>query len=70
MCGAGIQGGGAWGASDEAGQAVDRDAVTHQDMNATIAALLGLPLEQEFVAPNGRPFRICDSGVPIAGVLA
>lgn len=69
LCGAGIQGGGVYGQSDELGQAVEQDAVTHQDMNATIATALGLPLEQEFIAPNGRPFRICDDGVPLKKLL-
>ncbi len=69
LCGAGIQGGGVYGQSDKLGHAVDQDAVTHQDMNATIATALGLPLEQEFIAPNGRPFRICDDGVPLKKLL-
>lgn len=69
LCGAGIQGGVVYGQSDSLGHAVDQDAVSHQDMNATIANALGLPLEQEFIAPNGRPFRICDDGVPLTKLL-
>lgn len=70
MCGAGINGGGVYGKSDADGHGVDEDAVYPEDLNATIATALGLPLEQEFYAPNGRPFRICNQGTPITRLLA
>lgn len=70
LCGAGIHGGGAYGKSDEKGHAVEEDAVYPEDLNATIATAMGLPLEQEFYAPNGRPFRICNTGKPIAKLLS
>ncbi|MEM7475124.1 MAG: DUF1501 domain-containing protein [Planctomycetota bacterium] len=69
MCGAGIKGGQAYGKSDAEGHSPDEDAVFPEDFNATIAAAMGLPLEQEFFAPNGRPFRICNSGIPIEKLL-
>ncbi len=69
LCGAGIQGGAVYGKSDELGHSVEDDAVSHQDVNATIATAMGLPLEQDFIAPNGRPFRICDDGVPITKLM-
>ncbi|MCR9295697.1 MAG: DUF1501 domain-containing protein, partial [bacterium] len=61
MCGAGIQPG-VYGSSDSRGYSVESDAVYPEDFNATIAQALGLPLDQEFYAPNGRPFRICNHG--------
>lgn len=70
MCGAGIQGGLAYGSSDEKGHSVEEDPVYPEDFNATIAAAMGLPLDQEFYAPNGRPFRICNNGSPIEKLLA
>ncbi len=70
LCGAGIKGGGAFGKSDELGHAPEDDPIYPEDLNATIAAAMGLPLEQEFVAPNGRPFRICNNGTPITKLLA
>ncbi len=70
MCGAGIQGGSVYGKSDELGHSVTEDPVYPEDLNATIATAMGLPIEQEFVAPNGRPFRICNKGTPIAKLLA
>ncbi|MCA9126305.1 MAG: DUF1501 domain-containing protein [Planctomycetales bacterium] len=70
FCGAGIRGGGVYGKSDARGHSVDEDPVYPADFNATIAAAMGLPLKQEFVAPNGRPFRICNEGSPITSILA
>ncbi len=68
--GAGIQGGAVFGRSDSIGASPDEDGVLPSDFNATIAATLGLPLDQEFVAPNGRPFKICDNGKPIQKILS
>lgn len=69
MCGAGVKAGVVFGKSDELGGSVEEDGLTHQDINATIAAAMGLPLDREFLAPNGRPFRICDDGQPIKALL-
>ena len=70
LAGAGVKPGVIHGASDARGHSPDRDAVTVADFNATIAAACGLPWEREFVAANGRPFRIGNSGRPVAAVLA
>lgn len=69
MCGAGIKGGGVYGKSDAKGHSPDEDSVYPEDFNATIAAAMGLPLDEEFYAPNGRPFRICNKGEPITKLL-
>jgi hypothetical protein len=69
LCGAGIRGGSVYGKSDEMGQSPDEDSVQPPDFNATIASAMGLPLKQEFIAPNGRPFKICDNGQPILKLL-
>ncbi len=70
LCGAGIRGGQVYGKSDAKGASVEEDAVYPEDLNATIAAAMGLPLDEEFYAPNGRPFRICNKGTPIQQLLA
>ncbi len=70
MCGAGIRGGGVYGQSDASGHSVEQDPVYPEDSNATIPAAMGLPLDKEFTAPNGRPFRICNNGTPIKKLLA
>ena len=69
LAGAGIQGGVVHGSSDERGFHPDDDAVTVADFNTTIAVAAGLPHEQEFSAPNGRPFKIGGGGTPIRKVL-
>jgi len=69
LAGAGVKPGVVHGASDAGGRVPDRDAVSVADFNATIAAACGLPWEKEFVAPNGRPFKIGNDGKPIAAVL-
>ena len=69
LAGAGVRPGVVHGASDAGGRLPDRDAVGVADFNATIAAACGLPWEREFIAPNGRPFKIANDGRPIAAVL-
>ena len=70
LAGAGVKGGVVHGASDDRGHAPDSGAVTVADFNATVAAAAGLPHEREFLAPNGRPFRIGGGGTPVREVLA
>jgi uncharacterized protein (DUF1501 family) len=70
LAGAGVKAGIVHGASDAGGRVPDRDAVSVADFNATIAAACGLPWQKEFIAPNGRPFKIGNDGKPIAAVLA
>ena len=70
LAGAGVKGGVVHGASDAQGRSPERDAVSIEDFNTTIAAASGLPYEKEFEAPNGRPFKIGGGGKPIAAVLA
>ncbi len=70
LCGAGIKGGSIYGASDAKGASPDSDGVGVEDFNATVAKAMGLPLDKEFHAPNGRPFRICNEGKPIDKLLA
>jgi len=70
LAGAGVKPGVVHGASDARGHAPDRDPVSVADFNATIASACGLPWEREFVAPNGRPFRIGNDGTPVAAVLS
>lgn len=62
MAGGGIKGGRFYGTSDKDGHSVDQDGVTPADFNATIGHALGLPLEQEFFSPSGRPFKVAHDG--------
>jgi uncharacterized protein (DUF1501 family) len=70
LCGGGIKQGFVYGESDSIGHSVDSDGVRIEDFNATIAQGLGLPLKKEFIAPNGRPFRICNEGQPVEDLFA
>jgi hypothetical protein len=70
LAGAGVQGGMVYGASDERGFRPAADAVSVPDFLSTVAAACGLPHDKEFMAPNGRPFKIGGGGKPIRAVLA
>jgi len=70
LAGAGVKGGAVHGASDERGFKPDQDAVSVPDFLTTVAAACGLPYDKEFMAPNGRPFKIGGGGKPIKAVLA
>ena len=70
LAGAGIKTGQFYGTSDEEGKYPDDDPVAVDDFNATIATAMGLPLNKEILAPNGRPFRVANEGAPVAGLLS
>ena len=69
LAGAGIKGGQVYGASDKRGHAVESDGVAPADLNATIAAALGLPLAEEIHSPTGRPFKVAGDGSPVKKLL-
>lgn len=70
LAGAGIKGGQVYGSSDKRGHAVESDGVSPADLNATIAAALGLPLDEEIHSPTGRPFKVAGDGSPVKKLLA
>ncbi len=70
MWGGGIKGGYIHGATDAEGREVVADKVKIEDMNATIAYALGLPLDQVIYSPSKRPFTIADKGQPLTSVFA
>lgn len=70
LAGGGIRGGQVHGASSSDGSEVAEKAVSVPDFNATIAAALGLPIDQVITAPDGRPFTVADRGVPVKELLA
>jgi len=70
LAGAGIRGGQVYGASDDRGFSVDSDAVSIEDFNSTIATAAGLDIKTEFIAPNGRPFKVGGGGDPVRELLA
>jgi uncharacterized protein (DUF1501 family) len=70
MFGGGVKGGYTYGKTDKEGREVIEDKVKIQDMNASIAYALGLPLDQIIYSPSKRPFTIADKGQPLTGVFA
>ncbi len=70
LAGGGIRGGQFYGTSDAAGHSVESDGVSPADFNATIAAALGLPLDQEIISATGRPFKVAHDGKPVEKLLA
>jgi len=69
LAGGGIRSGQVYGETDDDAFYADRDPVSVEDFNATIGAALGLPIEQEFFSPDGRPFTIAHHGTPIKELL-
>jgi uncharacterized protein (DUF1501 family) len=43
--------------------------ITPQDMAATLFHVLGLPMDQHFTDPSGRPVAMIDGGKPIAELV-
>jgi uncharacterized protein (DUF1501 family) len=70
LAGAGVKGGLVYGASDERGFKPAENPVSVADFLSTVAIACGLPHDKEFMAPNGRPFKIGGGGKPIRDVLA
>ena len=70
MAGAGIKGGMRHGQSDKEGREATDKPVRIVDLNATIATLMGIPLNQVITSPSKRPFTIADKGRPINDIIA
>jgi hypothetical protein len=70
MFGGGVKSGYTYGKTDAEGREVVENKVKPQDINATIAYALGLPLDQIVYSPSKRPFTIADKGQPIMDVFA
>ncbi|MFO0890056.1 MAG: DUF1501 domain-containing protein [Isosphaeraceae bacterium] len=70
LAGGGMPPGSIFGASDRAGAHPARDAVTPQDLAATIYQAMGIPPDSEIVDPRqGRPFTL-STGTPIRALVS
>lgn len=65
LAGGGIQGGQAFGKTNDQGTKIEEGSVGIPDFNATVAYALGLPLDQIIYSPSQRPFTVVDKGRPI-----
>ena len=70
LAGAGVPGGAVYGSSDEKGFKVAEDGVEIPDFNATIAKIMGLPVEEVVTSPSGRPFTVAHKGKPIKALVS
>lgn len=70
LAGGGIKGGQVYGKTDATGQNVIEKQVKVQDLNATIADALGLPLSETIYSPSGRPFTVADKGRSVRELFA
>jgi len=71
LCGGGIKGGLAYGATDEFGYHAVENVVHVNDVHATILHLLGLEHTKLTVRTQGRDFRLTDvAGEVVRGILA
>ncbi len=70
LAGGGVTGGQKYGRTDEGGEQVVEDKVAHEDLNATIAYALGLPLNHVLYSPSKRPFTVAQNGKPITRLFA
>lgn len=71
LAGGGIKGGFTYGETDKTGRSpIEGRPVKPEDLNATIAYTLGLPLNDYQYSPSGRPFTIAHKGNPVAEILS
>jgi uncharacterized protein (DUF1501 family) len=71
LAGGGIKGGTTYGETDDQGRSpVDSKPIKPEDLNATIAYNLGLPLNDVQYSPSGRPFTVAHNGEPLMDILA
>jgi len=70
FAGAGVKGGTIYGASDEHGKRVVENPVKPEDLNATIARLLGISTLDVHYSPSGRPFKVANEGEPIMDIIS
>ena len=65
LAGGGVRGGTVYGETDAEARQVEKDPVSVQDFNSTIAYAMGLPHDEQIVSPDGRPFTLGNEGSPV-----
>lgn len=65
LAGGGVQGGIIYGETDKQARTVEKDPVSVQDFNTTIAYALGIPHDEEIYSPDKRPFTLGHDGQPL-----
>lgn len=70
LAGGGVKEGYVYGKSDKGAHYVEENGVGMDDLNATIARTMGLDTRETIYSPEGRPFKIANSGKIIRDILA
>ncbi len=65
LAGGGVVGGTVYGETDKQARTVEKDPVSVQDFNSTIAYAMGLAHDEEIYSPDNRPFTLGDDGKPL-----
>lgn len=69
LSGGGLKSGIAIGETDEEGMAIKGKSYVPGDVWATVASVLGIPLDRKYVSTNGRPMHVTNSGVVIGELV-
>jgi hypothetical protein len=69
LMGGGLKGGEVYGSTDKEGREVTEGKMGFEDLNATIAYGLGMPLDKVITSPDGRPFTVADKGKPLINLF-
>jgi uncharacterized protein (DUF1501 family) len=67
--GGGLAGGKVIGATSDDGTAVTTEPFSSEDLMSTICHAMGISLDKNFTANNGRPMKIAGGGKLIQGLL-
>lgn len=70
LAGGGVKSGHVHGVSDERAHYVEEKGVGMEDLNATIAHVMGLRVNKTIYSPGGRPFKVAHDGQVITDILA
>ena len=70
LAGGGIKRGFVHGESDERAHYVEQGGVGMEELNATIAHVMGLRVNKTIYSPGGRPFKVSHGKQPITEILA
>ena len=70
LAGGGIKRGYVHGVSDERAHYVEENGVGMEELNATIAHVMGLRVNKTIYSPSGRPFKVSHGAQPISEILS
>lgn len=70
LAGGGVKSGYVHGKSDDRGHYVDESGVGMQELNATIAHVMGIRVNKTILSPGGRPFKVSHGAQPITEILS